>query len=121
MSETSDLDRLPLRKSREHVIELLKSHYANDTLKVEEFERRVTAAENSKTYRELVPLIADLPELPEKEAPEPGSSLVAINRGAVKESSTIFNLLSGTTRRGPWKPARWSQRGYGRFCDSWRL
>jgi hypothetical protein len=47
---------------RDHVIERLREHYADGRLTSDELDERITATLSAKTYGELRPLMADLPE-----------------------------------------------------------
>ena len=52
-----------VRETRERVIARLSEHFANDTLEVEEFERRVTLAHTKDSPEAMDALLADLPAI----------------------------------------------------------
>jgi hypothetical protein len=103
--ESRDLSRMPLSRSRVRVVELLQAHYAHGNLEMDELESRLDLANRAESVEDLVPLIRDLPAIfVDAEAPAEGP--VAINRGEVRESKTYVAVLSGTGRKGAWRPAR---------------
>lgn len=115
---------------RDQVVEALVEHYAQDRLPMEEFERRVDRAHQSRTREELRTLLADLPALQggpaalvpgggpeaggsglpatrgETEASQLPGTVVRINRGRVPERQTEVAVWSGRVRKGAWHPAR---------------
>ncbi len=107
MSDIEEFDHGPTKKAREEVIEKLKEQYSLDNLDFEVFEKRLEIATNTSSRKELYSLISDLPTggQTRSESRETQGTVV-INRGPVKEEDTFFALLSGTERKGPWKPAR---------------
>jgi Flp pilus assembly protein TadB len=48
-------------RDREEIVEILREHYAQGRLTLEEFDERSTAAYAAKLMGELDPLVADLP------------------------------------------------------------
>ncbi len=48
-------------QDREHVVELLRTHYSEGRLTLEEFDERVAAAYAGKTWGDLLDLTSDLP------------------------------------------------------------
>ena len=48
-------------RDREQVVEILRAHYAEGRLTLEEFDERTTAAYAGKTWGDLLDLIHDLP------------------------------------------------------------
>ncbi|MFB9838191.1 DUF1707 SHOCT-like domain-containing protein [Actinoallomurus acaciae] len=52
-------------RDRDEVVDLLREHYAQGRLTMEEFEERSTAATSAKTLGDLRVLTADLPAAPE--------------------------------------------------------
>lgn len=87
--------------SQDDVIERLKHAFAFDFLDVDEFEKRLVKATGTKNQAELNVLVADLPEMVEKETPVPQAG-----KSQVKESGTLFAMMSGISKRGNWKPPR---------------
>jgi hypothetical protein len=108
---------------RNRIIDRLSASYAHDCIDQEEFERRVTEAHEVVTHRELLLLVADLPEFgPETPAyssrhasgPAHGSASgsvpgIKIASGPVPENENFIAILGGTERKGPWRPARHSR------------
>jgi Domain of unknown function (DUF1707) len=56
---------------RERVTARLREHYAEGRLTQEELDERISATLNAKTFGDLRPIMADLPE-PESIGPQPG-------------------------------------------------
>lgn len=56
---------------RERVTTRLRENYAEGRLSQEELDERITATLNAKTFGDLRPIMADLPE-PESVGPQPG-------------------------------------------------
>lgn len=93
-----DLIDPELPQERERVIEALKGHFALDHLGLEDFERRLAAAQDSTSSRELARLLEDLPALPaEKPAQAPAEA---------EQHGRIVAILGGSTRKGQWHPPR---------------
>jgi hypothetical protein len=113
---------------REQVVELLCEHFANDALTVEEFERRVDAANAADTLEELRAVIADLPgqgatllsdpqdlqrpPVPARKRPPSmpatvtGGGPVVVSPDLIRDRNWIVAVWSGPTRKGQWMPAR---------------
>ena len=106
MPESRDLSRFPVSQGRVRVIEILQSNYAHGNLDMEELEHRLELANSARSMEEMLPLVSDLTDLPVKERHADSAGSVAINRGRVKESSTMVSILSGHSRKGAWKPPR---------------
>lgn len=93
-------DRIPalrnegrLAERRAAVIEKLKTEFAEGDLQLDEFEDRVTAAQNAAAVEELDVLVADLPQRPAegfaKSVTE--SEKVAVRMATKKLSGTILS------------------------------
>lgn len=103
----------PLSHTRQVTIDALCEHFANDSMEVEEFERRVEAAHRAATVDQLKALLRDLPggNLPAAArsgpTPEPRGRAFRVTSAAhVKEREVIVAIMGGATRRGQWSPAR---------------
>ena len=55
------IELIPSKAKRSAVIEILKDAYAKDLIPIDEYEKRVEFAENSKSIEEINLLIQDLP------------------------------------------------------------
>ncbi len=109
MSTTGDQTPVPLELRRERVINLLCRHVANDALTLEEFERRVDNAHRAATLAALDALVRDLPALEQGGQPIPADRQQRAswqNLAHRRESQTLVAIMGGTTRKGPWVPAR---------------
>jgi hypothetical protein len=92
---------------RERVIDALSTHFANDTLDVDEFEQRVDLAHRATSVAELDELLADLTsaaavrpsESLVRQAEEPQVALATRNRKA----NRVRSILSGVQRKGTWR------------------
>lgn len=90
---------------REQTIQALCRHFADDSLTVEEFERRVELAHRAGTIAELQALLADLPVTPPVRVEQPASRprpLPSENQAA----EHLVAILGGVERKGRWAPAR---------------
>jgi hypothetical protein len=97
------------RDARERVIATLQEHFAQDTLDVEEFERRVTLAHTAEEPEEIEKLVADLPVLAGRPAP---ASTALAPAAEVRPSDMVTGVMSATRRAGPWNvPRRLRVRG----------
>ena len=56
-------------QDREHVVELLRTQYAEGRLTLEEFDERMASAYGGKTWGDLTDLVSDLPVDPRFAAP----------------------------------------------------
>ncbi|TVQ22832.1 MAG: DUF1707 and DUF2154 domain-containing protein [Spirochaetaceae bacterium] len=113
----SDSPRDSLERLREQVIEQLSSGYSRDLLSEAEFEDRLTTATNASAHADLRTLILDLPLVGSPNAPAPyggadalsasdGEQQVAINRGEVRDESSVIAIFSGADRKGVWDPPK---------------
>ncbi|MGA8113839.1 MAG: DUF1707 domain-containing protein [Actinocatenispora sp.] len=87
------MDRLDMRISdteREEVVERLRAALGEGRLELAEFDERVQSTYRAKTYRDLVPLTADLPAVP---VPAPPGRVVPAGR-PVEESRRALAMLS---------------------------
>ena len=64
MSEPTPLSPVALRQKREHTIQLLCEHFANDHLEAEELEALIDRAHAARSLAELDTLVAGLPTAP---------------------------------------------------------
>lgn len=102
-------------------IDLLCEHFANDSLDVEEFERRVERAHGARNNDDLRALLSDLPELGAEVPARPGDERgrrVGVPTGAlletvprarpdqVRERDFLVGCMGGLERKGRWIPAR---------------
>ena len=107
MSDNRDLSDSQVEKVRNQVIEMLKNHYAQGNLGIQEFEERLEVATHSNASTELMSLVDDLPAMTQPASQtDLSESNVKLNTGRVKESGTILSILSGHTRKGAWRPPR---------------
>jgi hypothetical protein len=71
------VDRLDMRISdaeRQEIVERLRTALSEGRLDLDEYDERVAAAYQAKTYRDLAPLTADLPALPARVDARAGQS-----------------------------------------------
>jgi hypothetical protein len=112
MAGESDGARAPIQHTRQVTIDALCEHFANDTLSIEEFERRVDSAHAATSSQELKALLEDLPgraAVPavrgaSTPAPRHGTELASPSQ--VKESEYVVAVFGGSGRSGRWRPAR---------------
>ncbi len=90
---------------REMVIDALSTHFANDALDMDEFERRVDVAHHAASVAELDELLADLQSADEG----PSASLVRQAEGPQVSIATrdrkarVLSIFSGIQRKGRWR------------------
>jgi hypothetical protein len=109
MSMTGDQLPVPLALRRERVVAILCQQVAADTLTLEEFEHRVERAHRALSLSELDILVSDLPA---QATPAATPSTPSDRRqhphqlAERRESQVMVAIMGGTTRKGPWVPAR---------------
>lgn len=94
---------VPIEGERERIIELLSQHFANDTLSLEELERRIELAYRATSLPALREITRDLPG-PSAVVPRPASA-PPLDVYA-PEYDRIVSIMANTKRRGIWRPAR---------------
>jgi hypothetical protein len=91
---------------RERVAQVLHNAMAEGRLTVSELEERLDKVYSAKTFRDLEPVVRDLPvgnPLPTLPVPAASMSPVPSNRiGGRGTSSTAIAIMSGTDRKGVW-------------------
>jgi hypothetical protein len=92
--EPRDLGSPDLPQARERAIEALKSHYALDHIEIDELEKRLAAAQDSRSAAELAKLLEDLPALAGEQVAQPGPQ--------PREHGELVAILGGSTRKGRW-------------------
>jgi hypothetical protein len=104
MSDLKKREEPGLLTLRDAVVEELTGQFANDRITMEEFERRVEAANSARTRVGLESLIADLAPLPSKKPQKVAEENLPyrVNRGTVPDASASVAIFSGTERRGAW-------------------
>ncbi|MDP2957150.1 MAG: DUF1707 domain-containing protein [Longimicrobiales bacterium] len=92
-------------------IDALCEHFANDSIPMEEFERRVEVAHRAASVEELKELLRDLPgaNVPAPvghaaPAPRPRARVTAAAHE--REQGFVVAIMGGATRKGRWHPAR---------------
>ncbi|MBN2532741.1 MAG: hypothetical protein JXB88_07620 [Spirochaetales bacterium] len=107
MPENKELDIGISKYAREKVIEHLKYSFTHDFLEEADFEKRCNIAVNTQNRHDLKTLVEDLPEYKEEQDDlQSTTPSVPINTGKIQEESNIVCLLSGTERKGMWKPPK---------------
>jgi hypothetical protein len=109
-SEAGNDPRLDLRVShddREYVAEQLRRAAGEGRLELDELEERLERAFAAKTYRDLQPLLADLPGGYRVPGGRPGATLSPAERfpTAVGGTATVSRsqaILGDQRREGPW-------------------
>jgi hypothetical protein len=104
-------DRAALRRAREareRVIAHLSEHFANDTLEVDEFERRVTLAHTSDSPEAIDALLADLPPIEGALAPAAPvvPAVVPALLPAAEDHQKLYAVFGGIQRGGAWTVPR---------------
>jgi hypothetical protein len=92
---------VPLAAARERTIELLSTHFANDSLTIDELDQRLERAYAATSVAQLDALTADLPDAREAGGqPRIAALPMAVDRA--DESGRIVAILSETQRSGLW-------------------
>lgn len=96
---------------RQETIDRLMEHFANDVIPLEEFERRLDAANRATSEGDLERLLSDLPSAkpPAKvrqtvPAVQPRQAVASPTQ--VRETGWVIGILGGGERAGRWVPAR---------------
>lgn len=92
----------PGETSRNRVIEALSTHFAEDRLSMDEFERRVTLAYAVRTSRDLEALLSDLPASAVPAVVNAPASTSVAPPDQSPKSRFMMAFLSGVERRGKW-------------------
>ena len=93
---------LSLDAEREKAIAVLSRHFADDTLSLEELERRIERVYQAQTGVAVRDVTRDLPETAGVPVSHAGGVPEVYNR----EDDRIVSVMAQTVRRGPWHPAR---------------
>lgn len=96
---------ITLEQRRERVVEILCRYVSDDTLTLEEFERRVDLVHRARSQAELEAIVADLPTV-RMPAPQRAEDTAAPAITERAERQTIAAILGGADRTGEWIPAR---------------
>jgi Domain of unknown function (DUF1707) len=92
---------VPLAAARERTIELLSTHFANDSLTIDELDQRLERAYAATSVAQLDALTADLPDAREAGGqPRIAALPMAVDRA--DQSGRIVAILSETQRSGLW-------------------
>ena len=105
MNSPVEWEDKPVKILRDKVITKLKTHYALDHLDNDDFEQRLDVATNTKSKKELLSLITDLPEVQSSDA-EQKQKYPLINKDEIRNAETITNIFGGTDRTGVWLPPK---------------
>jgi len=84
------------------VIAQLSQHFAYDSISLDELEQRIERAYHATSVEALRTLTSDLPAT----AAEAQARRPAVPEVYVPERERILSVMSGTKRRGVWRPAR---------------
>ena len=102
MNELDQINSKPLEKVRSQVILSLQHAYAHNLLTENEFEKRLGEATNLDDKQALSLLVTDVPIVNENYE----NSQSQLNRESVRETYTVFTVMSGTEKKGIWSPPR---------------
>lgn len=94
---------LPLDVQREQTVDDLSRHFANDNLTLDELERRIERAYRARSAAELDDLTRDLTAMPAEQRPHRPAPVPEL---FTQERDRILSVMTSTTRRGAWRPAR---------------
>jgi hypothetical protein len=109
LAKTAPVDRALVRRAqetRERVIARLSDHFAQDTLDVDEFERRVTVAQTSDIPADIEALLADLPDAGGAPTTAIVPTVVQPLAAQDRELDTAYAIFGGIDRRGTWNVPR---------------
>ena len=94
--EGAAVDRQDMRVSdgeRQEVVERLRTALGEGRLELDEYDQRVQSAYGAKTYRELVPLTADLPDVPMPMPPVRARSREAQHYGHPNRAIALLSVV----------------------------
>jgi hypothetical protein len=100
----SDEKPASLRDHRERAIARLSDLFATDALELDEFEQKLSLVHRAASTAELAQIMGPLPTTGTALAPLPQTALVPASQ--VSPADTLFSLLGGAVRRGPWTVPR---------------
>lgn len=101
---------VPLERERERVIGLLSTHFAYDSISLEDLERRMELVYRASTVEQLRELTRDLPSDP---ADAQERRAVAVPEAFSPEQDRLVSIMAETKRRGVWRPPR--------YLDVWSI
>lgn len=93
-----------LRQKRDHTIQVLCEHFANDNLEAEELEALIDRAHGSTTLAELDALLAGLPAAPAAGPMEHRREQTGL--APVRQQSLVVAVMGGAERRYDVLPSR---------------
>jgi hypothetical protein len=88
---------------REHVVQLLCRHYAEDRLTTEDLEARLEAAYRARDSGELRALMAGLPPVAVEQ--ESGAGRAVAEYGDRPAEGRVLSVFAEVHKRGEWQPA----------------
>jgi len=114
VSELQYFKNIPVERLRNQVIDQLKANYAHDNIMMEDFERRLEIATATEDRFELMKVVQDLPVLrvdssEHTHGEDEGYGSASLNLGQVRNEESMLSVFSGVTRKGSWRPARYSK------------
>lgn len=95
----------PIEQVKQEVIDVLIHNYSHSVISNEAFERRLDTVIESKTAKEMLAQIEDLPEVPDDTVKKHKEEEFSVNysyAGAEENCEKIFNVLSESDRSGAW-------------------
>jgi predicted membrane protein len=102
MNDPQQISKRPIEKIRNQVILSLQNAYAHDMIVEQEFEKRLDEATNTNDKNALALLVSDVPIVSVNDNPQTEH----INTQQVRDSATYFSVMSGTEKKGAWRPPR---------------
>lgn len=100
----SDEKNRSLRDERERAIAHISDLFATDALELTEFEQKLSLVHRASSTAELAQIVGALPQPSTALVPLPKATLVPVSQ--VEPTDTIFSLLGGAVRQGPWTVPR---------------
>lgn len=111
MSNEPVLSPRQIEEGRQRVVDALTQHFAQDDLTMDELERRLALVYAAQTPSALTAVLDGLPSLGPQPSNSPAPAAAAQGSAMVTPAEgygwrTLFALMSGVTRKGPWTAPR---------------
>lgn len=98
---------MSLEPEREHIVETLSAHYAEDHLTTQELKQRFERAYSAKTLPDLRAVLSGLPALKapvRAPMPRPSARPAAVPTKSPQSARRYFAMMSRFRREGNWTP-----------------
>ncbi len=108
MKELANIETLPVEAFREQVMDGLVERFSQESLGLEDFERRTILVTKAANKAEILSAIVDLPDVVGKQLPvaKSGATGWRVSTESVKETEHAICIFGGSDRKGIWRAPR---------------